>query len=59
LSFVEREALLLKSRDGLTYAEIGAVLGTTPEAAEARVAAALVSLRARLERKRRFPWLFR
>lgn len=59
LSFVEREALLLKTRDGLTYAEIGAVLGLTPEAAQARFAAALVSLRTRLERNRRFPWLFR
>lgn len=52
---LEREALLLKSREGLSYAEIGALLGLAPAQAEARVASALVRLHARLLGPRR-PW---
>ena len=53
LPFLEREALLLKARDGLTYAEIGVVLGLTSEAAEARVVRALIKLDVRLQER---PW---
>ena len=53
LPFLEREALLLKARDGLRYAEIGLVLGLSPEAAEARVALALIKLDVRLAER---PW---
>ena len=53
LPFLERQALLLKARDGLTYAEIGVVLGLSPEAAEARVALALIKLDIRLNER---PW---
>ena len=53
LPFLEREALLLKARDGLSYAEIGVVLGLSPEAAEARVALALIKLDVRLQER---PW---
>jgi DNA-directed RNA polymerase specialized sigma24 family protein len=48
----EREALLLKAREGRSYAEIGALLGLSAAAAEAKVAAALVTLRAELDRPR-------
>ena len=53
LPFLEREALLLKARDGLSYAEIGVVLGLSPEAAEARVVRALIKLDVRLNER---PW---
>ncbi len=53
LPFLEREALLLKARDGLSYAEIGVVLGLSPEAAEARVVRALIKLDFRLAER---PW---
>jgi RNA polymerase sigma factor (sigma-70 family) len=58
LTHSEREALLLKSREGLSYAEIGALLGLTPAQAEARVASALVKLRARLAHLDRPWWRF-
>ena len=58
LPFLEREALLLKARDGMTYAEIGAVLGIGAEQAEKRFASALVRLRARLSRARGPWWRF-
>jgi DNA-directed RNA polymerase specialized sigma24 family protein len=48
----EREALLLKTREGLSYADIGALLGMSPADAEAKVATALVTLRAELDRPR-------
>lgn len=54
LPHIEREALLLKSREGLGYAEIGALLGLSPAQAEARAAAALAKLHRRLTRRR--PW---
>ena len=44
----------MKARDRLSYAEIGAVLGLSPEAAEARMVAALVRLETRLTKDR--PW---
>ena len=53
LPFLEREALLLKARDGLSYAEIGVVLGLSPEAAEVRVVRALIKLDVRLQER---PW---
>ena len=53
LPFLEREALLLKARDGLSYAEIGVVLGLSPEAAEARVVRALIKLDVRFQER---PW---
>ena len=53
LPFLERQALLLKARDGLSYAEIGVVLGFTPEAVEARVVRALIKLDVRLKER---PW---
>lgn len=56
LPFLEREALLLSSRDHLTYGQIGAILGLTPEAAEARCASALVHLRRDLEKGRQRRW---
>ena len=40
----ERDALLLKSRDRLSYAEIAAWLGTDPAGARALVTAALAEL---------------
>jgi DNA-directed RNA polymerase specialized sigma24 family protein len=58
LPHTEREALLLKSREGLSYAEIGAVLGLTAAQAEARVASALVRLHARLLGPGRPWWRF-
>jgi len=58
LPFLEREALLMKSRDRLTYAEIGAVLGLSAAQAEAKVASALVRLRERLDRDCRPWWRF-
>lgn len=58
LPHIEREALLLKSREGLSYAEIGALLGLTPVQAEARVAAALAKLHSRLTRPRPPWWRF-
>lgn len=67
LPFLEREALLMKARNRMSYAEIGAVLGLTPAQAEARVASALVRLHVRLVGTRhprwrglcRFRWPFR
>ena len=56
LGRLEREALLMKARDKMSYAEIGAALGLTPREAEARVASALVKLHARLMRRRRLRW---
>ena len=56
LPFLEREALLMKARDRMTYVEIGAVLGLTPAQAEARVAFALIKVHARLFRRRRPRW---
>ena len=53
LPFLEREALLLRARHGLSYAEIGVVLGLSPEAAEARVVRALIKLDVRLKER---PW---
>jgi DNA-directed RNA polymerase specialized sigma24 family protein len=58
LGRLEREALLMKARDKMTYAEIGAALGLTPQEAEAHVASALVQLHARLMRRRRLRWRF-
>jgi DNA-directed RNA polymerase specialized sigma24 family protein len=58
LRYREREALLMKTRDKMTYAEIGAALGLTPQEAEAHVASALVQLHARLMRRRRLRWRF-
>lgn len=55
----EREALLLKTREGLSYADIGALLGTSPADAEAKVATALVTLRAELDRPRPLKHLLR
>lgn len=55
LPFLEREAFLLKTRDRLSYAEIGVVLGLRPEAAEACVVAALIRLDRQLTRIAR-PW---
>ena len=55
---LEREAFLLKVRDGLTYAAIGAALGITPELAEACVARALLKLDVRLRRAERPWWRF-
>ena len=52
----QREAFLLKARDGLTYAEIAGRLGTSPKAVEALVAAALAALAARLFAMRRRRW---
>ena len=58
LPFVEREAFLLKARDRLSYAAIGVVLGLSPEAAEARVVAALIKLDVELQRIARPWWRF-
>ena len=55
LPWLEREAFLLKTRDQLSYAEVGVRLGLSPEATEARVVAALIRLHARLE-ERDCPW---
>ena len=55
LPWLEREAFLLKTRDQLSYAEVGLCLGLSPGAAEARVVAALIRLHARLE-ERDCPW---
>lgn len=59
LPYLEREALLMKARDGMTYAEIGAVLGLTAADAEARVASALVRLHAVLMCPKRRSWRVR
>jgi DNA-directed RNA polymerase specialized sigma24 family protein len=48
----------MKARDKMTYAEIGAALGLTPQEAEAHVASALVKLHARLMRRQRLRWRF-
>jgi DNA-directed RNA polymerase specialized sigma24 family protein len=58
LPFLEREVLRLKARDGFTFSEIGAILGVSPQAAEARFARALFRLRAQLGRRPRqwWPW---
>lgn len=47
----QREALRLRVEEDLAYAEIGAALGTTPQAARVRVHRALSSLRGHLSRK--------
>ena len=52
---IERQAFLLRTRDERSYAEVGMALGLSAEAAEARVVAALIKLRARLYRRPR-PW---
>lgn len=59
LPHLEREALLLKTREGLSYADIGALLGLSPAGAEAKVAAALVTLRTELDRPRPLKRLLR
>ena len=58
LSHRDSEALLLKTREGLSYAQIGALLGLGGGEAEARVASALVELHARLMRPPRPWWRF-
>ena len=58
LPWLEREAFLLKTRDQLSYAEVGVCLGLSPEATEARVVAALIKLYARLEAMERPWWRF-
>ena len=58
LPFLEREAFLLKTRDRLSYAAIGVVLGLSSEAAEARVVAALIKLDVRLQPMERPWWRF-
>ena len=55
---LERDAFLLKVRDGLTYGAIGSALGITPELAEACVARALIRLDALLLRIERPWWRF-
>lgn len=55
LPFLEREAFLMKARDRMTYAQIGAVLGISPARVEACVASALIKVHTRLFR-RRCPW---
>jgi DNA-directed RNA polymerase specialized sigma24 family protein len=52
LPFLEREALLLKARERLSYAEIGTVLGLSESQAEARTASALVKLNRQITRRR-------
>lgn len=60
LPYLEREALLMKARDRMTYAEISLALGLSTREAEARVASALLRLRARLDPARpRWPFCFR
>lgn len=54
LPVLEREALLMKARDRMTYASIGAALGVSAAEAEAKVAAALATLHARTIRRRQF-----
>jgi DNA-directed RNA polymerase specialized sigma24 family protein len=56
LRFLDREVILLKARDGLTYQQIGALLGLSPAATERRFASALVKLRIALEPRRRSRW---
>ncbi|QGN54085.1 sigma factor-like helix-turn-helix DNA-binding protein [Novosphingobium sp. Gsoil 351] len=58
LPFVEREAFMLKTRDRLSYAAIGTILGFSAEAAEARVVAALIKLDVCLSRAARPWWQF-
>ena len=58
LPCVDRDAFLLKVRDGMTYAAIGIQLGITPERAEAHVVCALIKLDAALTRERRPWWRF-
>lgn len=48
LPYREREALLLKTRDGHTWTEVGAMLGLSQAEAKACVASALVRLHAEL-----------
>ena len=55
---LEREAFVLKTRDGLTYAAVGALLGLSSQAAEARVVRALIKLDVELMRRRRPWWRF-
>lgn len=56
LPFLDREIVLLKSRDRLSYGEIGIILGLAPETAGARYAAALAKLRVQLQRGPRSGW---
>jgi len=49
----------MKTRDRLSYSEIGARLGFGPETAEAHVVAALIELDVRLQRMKRPWWRFR
>lgn len=58
LPFLDREAFLMKARDGLSYAAIGVVLGLTAKAAEACVVAALIKLDVWLARMERPWWRF-
>lgn len=53
LPLQEREVFRLKTGSGLSYAEIGAVLGITPGAAERRLVGALRKLHAALHRRAR------
>ena len=55
---LERDAFLLKVREGLTYAAVGEMLGLSPEAAEARVVRALIKLDVELMRSSRRWWRF-
>jgi len=55
LPFLEREAFLRKTRDRLSYAEIGAAFGLSPEGAESRVVTALIKLDVHLQLIDR-PW---
>jgi len=52
LEETERRALLLAYREGLSYAELGAVLGVSAEAAKACVSRALVRMRQYLDDER-------
>ena len=52
LEATERRALLLAYRDGLSYAELGAVLGVSAEAAKACMGRALVRMRQCLDDER-------
>ena len=58
LPWLERQAFLLRTRDKLSYAEVGLCLGLCPEAAEARVVVALIKLDSRLNAIERPWWRF-
>ena len=55
---IEREALVLSAREGLSNGEIAARLGITVEAAERLLARALCRLDRALERQERPWWRF-